>query len=402
MPGRGTPALKIGIDGTCLASGRGYGRFLRELLPPLLADRGDHSYVLFVDEATAEDSALPDMPVERLRTGQGQADAASGSGARNPLDLLRMGRGVAEHTLDVFYFPSVFSWFPIPSSLPVALAIHDTIPERHGRIVFPHAWNRWLWQLKSWAARRQATSIVTVSEFARRQIADQFGIAPDEIFVTPEAPSPGFAPVVDDQDRKAWLRQRGLDPELAYFIFVGGVNPHKNVEGLIRGLASLRPDSSGREASLLLVGSYDTDTFHADTASIRVEVERHGLANRVHWVGFVPDAALRHLYAGSIGAVLPAFEEGFGLPAVEAAACGAACVATRESPLPEVLEGGGRFFDPQDDSDLVRALEFLWSQPEARADLARTALARASALDWAITARTTREALEATARKGTA
>jgi glycosyltransferase involved in cell wall biosynthesis len=397
MAGNGAQGLRIGIDGTCLASGRGYGRFLRELLPPLLADRGAHEYVLFVDEATAREIELPDMPIERLRTGEAQAGAASASGARSPFDLFRMGRGVAEHALDVFYFPSVFSWFPIPKALPIALAIHDTIPERHGAIVFPHAWNRWLWQLKSWAARRQARTLVTVSDYARRQIASHFGVVESEIWVTPEAPSPGFTPVADAGERRKWLVENALDPELGYFIFVGGVNPHKNVEGLVRGLASLAADAAGREAALLLVGSHSTDTFHADTAAIRGEIERLGLGERVHWAGFVPDDALRHLYAGAVAVVLPAFEEGFGLPAVEAAACGAPCVATRESPLPEVLEGGGCFFDPRDESDLARSLDFVWSQPEQRDLLASTALERASALDWAITARETRLALEATA-----
>ena len=390
--------LRIGIDGTCLASGRGYGRFLRELLPALLADPGPHEYVLFMDEATAGRTELPDMPVERLRTSASQAEAASGRGARNPLDLIRMGRGVARHALDVFYFPSVFSWFPLPARLPTALAIHDTIPERHGAIVFPHAWNRWLWRAKSFAARRQARTIVTVSEFARRQIAEVFEIPSERIFVTPEAPCPTFAPVADASCREAWLAARDLPENSAYFLFVGGVNPHKNVEGLVRAMATLGPDECGREARLLLVGSYDTDTFHADTASIRAEVERRGLADRVHWIGFVPDHELRHVYAGAVAVVLPAFEEGFGLPAVEGAACGAPCVATRESPLPELLEGGGCFFDPHDDADLARALDCVWSRADERARLANRALEGARALDWSLTARATRIALEATAR----
>ena len=390
--------LRIGIDGTCLASHRGYGRFLRELLPELLADPGPHEYVLFMDEATARNSELPDMPVQRLRTTASQADAASGRGARNPLDLVRMGRGVTRQALDVFYFPSVFSWFPLPSSLPTALAIHDTIPERYGSIVFPRAWNRWLWQAKSWAARRQARTIVTVSEFARRRIAEVFEISSERIFVTPEAPCLAFAPVPDATRREAWLAERELPKDSAYFLFVGGVNPHKNVEGLLRALATLGPDERGREARLLLVGSYETDTFHSDAAPIRAAVERHGLSDRVHWVGFVPDEELRHVYAGAVAVVLPAFEEGFGLPAVEGAACGTPCVATKESPLPEILEGGGRFFDPQDDADLARALEFVWSRTDERARLAARALERVRALDWSITARATRSALEATAR----
>ena len=394
---RQSGGLRIGIDGTCLASPRGYGRFLRELLPPLLAGAGPDEYVLFVDEAVARTVELPDMRVERLRTRENQAAAASGSGARSPLDMWRMRRGVMACELDVFYFPSVFSWFPLPRSLPTALTIHDTIPERHADMVFPRARNRWAWSAKSWAARHQARTIITISDFARRQIADLFGTPESAIHVAVPAPSAVFGPVADDQARRTWLAARGIDPDLHYFLFVGGVNPHKNVEGLVRGLATLEADPDGNPVHLLLVGAYNEDSFHADTASIRAEVERSGLAARVHWPGFASDPELRHLYAGAVAVVLPAFEEGFGLPAVEAAACGTPCIATRQSPLPEVLEGAGLFFDPWAPQELADALKCVWSDPGARAAMATAAIERATALDWTLAADATRAALHATA-----
>lgn len=388
-------ALRIGIDGTCLASGRGYGRFLRELLPPLLALRGDHTYVLFVDAETAERVALPDMPVTRLATGASQADAASASGARSPIDLLRMGRGVARERLDAFYFPSVYSWFPLPPGLPIAVAIHDTIPERHGKIVFPSWKNRALWWAKSRGARFQARTIVTVSEYARRQIAETFAMPAERIFVTPEAPSPEFSPVSDAAGEAArTLAALGI-PADPYFVYVGGFNPHKNVPAMVRAFAEA---SRGTSARLLLVGDYQGDVFHQDLANIRAEIERSGVAARVHWTGFVPDAELRFLYAGALAAVLPAFEEGFGLPAVEAAACGAPCIATRESPLPEVLAGGGFFFDPHDGRALAEGLRRALTAPDERARWAKAARDRAAALSWNQTALATHEALEATAR----
>ncbi len=322
--------LRIGIDGTCLGSGRGYGRFLRELLPPLLR-RDAHDYRLFVDDATASGMALPDMPIHRLATSESQAAAASARGNRSPLDLWRMGRGVAALDLDVFYFPSVYSYFPIPSrALPVAVAIHDTIPERHGRIIFPDRRTRWLWSLKSRLARWQARSIVTVSEYARDQIARELHIPADRIFVTPEAPSAHFSVPDDDAPLRGWLRERGLPTEAPYLLYVGGFNPHKNVVGLVRALGRLALPA---ELRLVLVGDAEGDVFHGNVGEIRREISLAGLTERVHWAGFVPDEALRHLYAGALALVLPSLEEGFGLPAVEAAACGTPCVATRESPL---------------------------------------------------------------------
>lgn len=397
--GTGSAGLRIGIDGTCLGSGRGYGRFLRELLGPLQARRGPHTYVLFVDEATARDVALPELPVVRLATHESQAAAASARGNRSLGDLFRMRRGVLRHPLDVFYFPSVYSWFPLPRRLPTAVAIHDTIPERHGAIVFPALRNRLLWWAKSRAARWQARTLITVSEYARRSIAEVMRVPAERIFVTPEAPSPAFGPCPDTAPLRAWLREHGLPDDAPYLIYVGGFNPHKNLRGLVQAFAAL-PQRSGPPPFLVLVGDTTGDNFHVDVAGVRAEIARLGLDERVRFAGYVPDATLRHLYAGAFALVLPSLEEGFGLPAVEAAACGTPCVATRESPLPEVLAGGGLFFDPHDPKGLARELSALWTQPLERKRLAATALERASALHWEITADATRAALEATARRG--
>ncbi len=385
--------LHIGIDGTCLASGRGYGRFLRELLPPLAAD-GAHDYRLFVDEATAASIELPDMPVCRLGTRESQAAAASARGSRGLGDMLRMGRGVAAERLDAFYFPSVFSYFPIPSRLPVAVAIHDTIPERHGRVVFPDWRTRLFWSLKSHLARWQARTIITVSEYARGRIAQEMGIAAERIHVTPEGPSPAFSVPADRAPLHAWLGGRGLPVDAPYLLYVGGFNPHKNVIGLVRALGRV---ALPEDLHVVLVGDYQGDTFHGNVSAIRREITLGGLTDRVHWAGFVPDEELRQLYAGALALVLPSLEEGFGLPAVEAAACGTPCVATIESPLPEVLQGGGLFFDPMADGALEACLPILWRNPERRDALAQTALERANALSWKVTAEATRRALEATA-----
>ncbi len=396
LSGTARRTLRIGLDGTCLGSGRGYGRFLRELLPPLLARAASHELVLFVDAATAASVALPDMPVRLLSTRESQSRAASARGHRSLADLWRMGRGVAAERLDAFYFPSLYSYFPVRRGVPLAVSIHDTIPERHGAIVFPTRRTRWLWAAKSRLARSQATTILTVSEYARRSLHAVFGLPLECIHVTPEAPSPVFRPVDDPGPRRAWLAARGLPERARTLLYVGGFNPHKNVLGLIRALAQARTAAGAEDVRLVLVGDHEGDVFHGNVEAIRAAVREAGLETHVHWAGFVPDEALRHLYAGAEALVLPSFEEGFGLPAVEAAACGAPCVATRESPLPEVLEGGGLFFDPRAAGALEAALATLLSDRSRRDAMAERARKRAAALSWEVTAELTLEALLAT------
>jgi glycosyltransferase involved in cell wall biosynthesis len=400
-PGRtASRRLRIGIDGTCLGSGRGYGRFLRELLPPLVEIAAPDQLVLFVDEATARHVSLPDLPLVRLRTRESQARAASAEGHRSLSDLWSMGRGVAAERPDVFYFPSLYSYFPVPGGIPLAVAIHDTIPERHGAVVFPSRRTRLLWGAKSRLARLQARTILTVSEYSRRRLHETLGIPLERIAVTPEAPSPAFGPVDDPAPRRRWLAARGWPEQAPYLLYVGGFNPHKNVLGLVRAFAQAARGPGGSELRLLLVGDVEGDVFHGNAAAIRAEIAARGLEPRVLWAGFVPDAELRHLYAGALALVLPSFEEGFGLPAVEAAACGAPCIATCESPLPEVLAGGGIFLDPRRPAALADAIARVVAEPALRAELAETARKRAAALSWRITAERTLESLLRTAERG--
>ena len=102
----------------------------------------------------------------------------------------------------------------------------------------------------------------------------------------------------------------------------------------------------------------------------------------VHWTGFLPDSELRHLHTGAVALLLPSACEGFGLPAVEAAACGTPVVATTASPLPQLLEGGGLFVKPGDAPALEAAIRQLLTDDLGRARMARTALERARALSW--------------------
>ncbi len=401
VPGEAAPGrrLRIGIDATCLASRRGYGRFLRELLPALLEADDDHEYTLFADRETA--AGVDRFPVATVQplTSTSQAGAASARGSRGLRDLWIMGRAVARERLDCMFFPSVYSYFPVPSRVPVVVAFHDVIAERHGDIVFPTRRNRWLWNVKVALARYRARAIITVSEWSRRALAERFGIPLERISVALEAPAPAFQPAADPLPRRAWLRKQGWPEDAQYLIYVGGFNPHKNLTGLVDAFAALVHDDPGSSLRLLLVGDFAGDVFHADVSALRERIARARLEDRVYFPGFVPDDELRHLYAGALCLVLPSLEEGFGLPAVEAAACGTACVATRNSPLPELLEGAGIFVDPTEPALLRGALERFVREPGLREKLGAVALSRAGALSWRDAAEVTRRTLEAAAAR---
>ena len=245
---------------------------------------------------------------------------------------------------------------------------------------------------------RNSIALVTVSEWSRRSLSDYFGVPADRIHVIPEAPSRVFREGVARSAAPACLSQSGWPDGRTYFVYVGGFNPHKNLHRLVRAFARAAGEHPAVDVGLLMVGDFAGDNFHADLDALRAEIERLGVGGRVHFPGFVPDDDLRTLYSDALALVIPSLEEGFGLPAVEAAACGTPCVATQNSPLPELLAGGGLFVAPTDEAALAGALSRLLDDEALCKELGATAHERASALTWEAAAQAAREALSAVAR----
>jgi alpha-1,3-rhamnosyl/mannosyltransferase len=162
-------------------------------------------------------------------------------------------------------------------------------------------------------------------------------VRPECIRVALEAPAAAYRPS-EAADIAAAASRLGLPPGARWFAYVGGFSPHKNVHLIVRAHNAI---AAGRANPpyLLLVGARDGDAFYSDHKRIRDSIAASDVSDAVRWTGFVPDGELRHLLSGATALLLPSECEGFGLPAVEAAACGAPVIATTASPLPELLKG---------------------------------------------------------------
>jgi alpha-1,3-rhamnosyl/mannosyltransferase len=389
----------IGVDATCWANLRGYGRFTRELCSAMVQLPSSHEFVFVADEAAASAFALREANVRLVTVAQSASPtrAAAADGARSPFDMLRLTRAVRRERCDVFFSPSVYTYFPLPPGLRAVVCVHDCIAERFPELTLPSRRARLFWSAKVKLALWQARLVLTVSPYSARDLERVLGVAKERIRVTTEAPAPAFAPSATPAEIRQVAAKYGLPANAKWFTYVGGFNPHKHVDVIVRALAEV---SRGRDDAphLALVGTTTKDVFHGDQARIRAAVEELGLAQQVHWTGFVRDEELRHLHSGAVAVLLPSQCEGFGLPAVEGAACGAPVIATVESPLPELLAGGGLFVEPGQLEPLAAAMRALLDDAATRSKMSGTALARARAMTWPRAARIALDALEECAR----
>jgi glycosyltransferase involved in cell wall biosynthesis len=388
-------SLSIGVDATCWANARGYGRFTREICSAMVAEGARHEFVFFADERAAACFELraPNVRLVTVAQRVSPTQAAASDGNRSPLDMLRLTRAVWRETLDVFFCPSVYTYFPLPPRLRAVVTLHDAIAERYPELTLPTRKARLFWRAKVKLALMQARLVLTVSEFSARELSAVLGVPRARLRVSLEAPPAQYAPSASASDCTAAARRIGLPSAARWFVYVGGFNPHKHVDLVVRAHAALAAKSA-KPPHLLLVGTLDSDVFHGDQARIREAIKTCGTEALVHWTGFVADEELRHLHSGALALLLPSECEGFGLPAIEAAACGAPVIATLNSPLPELLEGGGIFLAPGDLAALEAAMSKLASDETTRRVMGARALERARALTWPAGARAALSALE--------
>ncbi len=386
--------MRIGVDAVCWINQRGFGRFTRELLAAMVDLAPEDELICFLDPAAAAQFTLAGGRVRPVVVPQRRSptQAASADGYRSPGDLLRFTLAVRRERPDVLFFPSAYTFFPSPPGVPAVVCFHDLIATRFPALTLPTARARLFWEAKFRLALWQSRVLLTVSEYAAADLVRIRGVSRSRIRVTGEAPSAAYRPSDSPADIAAAAAHAGLPAAARWFTYVGGFNPHKRLDVLVKAHARLAQELAD-PPHLVLVGTLTGDVFHHEYDAIRRAITEAGTDALVHRPGFVPDEELRHLHSGALGLVLASECEGFGLPAVEAAACGTPVVATLESPLPALLDGGGFFVAPGDVEGLARAMRVLATDPDARRTMGARARQRAGALTWLAAAQVTLAAL---------
>ncbi|REJ78250.1 MAG: glycosyltransferase family 1 protein [Acidobacteria bacterium] len=380
--------MRIGVDASCWGNKRGFGRFTRELMTSLLEVDQRNEYVFFIDSKTADSFPLPEGAlVDVVQTSASQVEAASADGRRSMSDVLAMSRKVFGHKLDLFFFPAVYSYFPIFNKTKVIVTVHDVIADRNPQLIFPNKRSMYFWKLKQNLAIRQADIVLTVSDYSKGRIEEYFGLSESRMRVVNEGTREEFRVFPNNGKMGGVLSRFGLEPGSRFLLYVGGISPHKNLNSLAEAFEkiSARPDCE--DVRLVLVGDYKDDPFFSAYPSLKKQFEEAGIDDKVIFTGFVSDEDLAMLYNAASLLVFPSLEEGFGLPAIEAMSCGTPVAASNTGSLPEVISGAGKFFDPRDPDDIARVAYEVLSSETLRSEMREAGLRRSRDFEWEKAAR---------------
>ncbi len=343
--------MRIGVDGRELAAGArtGIGRYLMEVLRA--ASRAGWECVVYGDRATRLECTLPGVTL-RVLTGQWT----------QWWDQMILPRQLVRDGVAVFLSP--YYKGPLLAPCPVVLTIHDLF-----FINYPGQRRPGADAARTWLARlyaRRAAAIIADSEYSRHAIVGRLRVSPAKVTVIPVALGAEFKPgPLTDAVRLRY----GITPP--YILYVGNFKPHKNLPRLLRAFAEL-PAPLQVIHQLVLAGG-DRDHRPALVGLARAL----GVADRVIFPGQIEDRDLPALYSACALFVLPSLEEGFGLAALEAMACGAPVVASNRAALPEVVGEAALLVDPEDETVITAAMVRVLSEAGVGDIYRRRGLARA-------------------------
>jgi glycosyltransferase involved in cell wall biosynthesis len=285
-------------------------------------------------------------------------------------------------TVDLWHTPHYNA--PLFSRAKQVVTIHDLIPLLFAGRFFSRLQEAYLRVMVNGAACA-ARKIISVSEATKRDLMRCFRIPAEKIRVIPEGVSPEFTRV-EDEKTLAGVRERyGLDGSAEWILYVGLLKPHKNIGVLVNAVRKLRREKKIKE-KLLIVGSKD--------ARYRKEAAYLGTIQTDQDIMHVPGAAFRDLpalYSLARVFVLPSLAEGFGLPVLEAMACGTPVLAAERASLPEVAGGAALYFDPESQASLEDALVKVLSDAPLRSQLSARGRERCRKFSWKEMARQTVE-----------
>lgn len=407
--------IVIDLQGCQTASRfRGIGRYSLALVQAMARQAGEHELWLALNGRLADSiidirAAFNGLiPPERIRVFEvpgptAEIDPANTRRARSA-ELIRE-QFLATLRPDIIYIPSLFEGLIDDAVTSVgrftpgencAVTLHDLIPLVHSQHYLADERYR-NWYLRKLQSLKNAGLLLAVSEYSRREAIEVLGLPEDRVVSTSEGIDDRFRPLKISPEQEMVLRRR-YSLTRKFVLYTGGIDYRKNIEGLIEAYALL-PYSLRREHQLAIVGKSE----NPDRRRLQLLARRAGLQDgELVLTGFVPDEELVALYNLCALFVFPSLHEGFGLPPLEAMACGAPAIGSNATSIPEVIGWDEALFDPRDPKTMAAKMQQALTDEGFRAALRAHGLRQAKNFSWETSARRALEALEELHRRRTA
>lgn len=381
--------MRIGLDGLPLSEPKtGVGHYTFELARALALSSPPDEFELVSPRPFLQ--AQDDVEAQALPSNLKTIEAHVGPLSRRWF-LFGLPRYIRQRGLALFHGTNYE--VPLRKSCPTILTIHDLSlqlhPDTHEAPRVRRARSRLPLMV------RAATLIVTPTESVRREVCERLRVAGNRVVAVPEAPRSIFRP---EDARETLTTRKRLGVVGDFLLFVGTLEPRKNLPALIRAFGEVLRETRAR-LQLVIVGKtgWLTDDLFA-------QVKESRLTESVVFTGYLPDKDLRALYSSCRAFVYPSLYEGFGLPPLEAMACGAPVVASRIPSITEVVGEAALLINPTDEKELAGRLIALLQDESLRQHTARDGAKRAALFSWQRTAELMREvyeeALKREARQG--
>ena len=275
-------------------------------------------------------------------------------------------------------YHSPYYLMPYRPSVPTILTVYDLIPQRYPEYVSTKA--RLLFQLTTRLALRTADHIIAISEATKQDFMTAYHVDSDRITAVPLAPAPTFKP--QSPAHVQTIKQTYNLPD-HYVLYLGINKPHKNLPNLIHAWKTVQEQSTN-PPTLIIAGAWDER--YPEAKNLTNELD---LTKAITFLGPVSDEDLPGLYAGADLFVFPSYYEGFGLPVIEAMACGTAVTCSHTSSLPEVGENAAAYFDPTNTNDIAQTIIRILQNKDERTSRQTQGLKQVSQYTWTITAQAT-------------
>lgn len=389
--------MRIAIDGMLLGRrSSGVEGSISNLVQALVS-AGNHDYCLFTSCKVGR-PFLADQVGQKCPTysGDSQKTCRITVATRWPVRFrpirilwqqLALPLAVARGGFDLLHAPGYVA--PLLARGPVVLTLYDALALTHPGLCTPG--NRWHYRFMVPLSVRRADAVIVPSETTRRDVERVMPWAADRIRVIPLGIENRFNVLHDGGAEQRLQAAYGLSGP--YILFVGGLEPKKNVVRLVDAFRLLRQrrDLTHR---LVIAG-----TWSWDRAAVERAIRAAGLEQTVVLPGFVPSDLLPALYRGAELFAFPSLYEGFGLPPLEAMACGTPVIVSNRGALPEIAGPAALVVDPLSAADIAGAMEAALTQRDVRTDLIARGLRHAAGFTWARTAASTEAVYADVARR---